>query len=678
LNDTTTFKTTLRGSSSAQDENLTLYLPGTMGVQGQVLTLDSVVNSVGFTDWTTPSGGGGGVTITGSNTNNNLLTANGDATINGEGGLTFDGKDLRQFNEEYPKYEMGISDTNFFRIRMGGMDMLQSTLFELYAPEDYNQAYSFAMNGAPKFSVSNNGTNVVDNLSISNRDALVLNTVTANIIFSNADRITDGYNNTILNFSPVVDATSYITIKNSTTNGPRISAEGIAGEDLMGQNIDLNISCSGTGKIKFYASVVPIQEIDYLGTIFNAPISIGNATDKIKIKCGDSTADHTMILPLIPGTTGQALMIDSVVDATDIYLKYGSTGRLPVVSINDIIGELSPNTIYLCDSSGGSFSLILPHSTVALGDYIEIIDAGGNFGNNPLNLTSDGSYIYLNKALSPIALIPLTRENSTIRCTYTAANKWDVEGDVNFNLSLQNTLKPGITNYISGSFTYNHNLPIFPAIGDIVKVVDSTGNASSGVSTIDCANTSNIIYFGDSPAYANSVSLNRSGMSITFEYVSLNRWQANIHTNDGVWAEYNVIVSADGTNPTFPSNVQINVGMYTIIGKTLHLKYDLYFTDSTGGTTGSGTYAFSLPPGCTIKNTVPNHDFVINNRTLLGNGIVYDSSDDFTAQVLRYDSTKVSINYQNTGVTSNLGGSSGVNFTTPGFGISFTATIPLD
>jgi uncharacterized membrane protein YiaA len=58
LNDPTTFFTTLKGSSSGQTSNLTLYLPESMGVTNNVLKLINVQGSVGFLGW--GSGGGGG------------------------------------------------------------------------------------------------------------------------------------------------------------------------------------------------------------------------------------------------------------------------------------------------------------------------------------------------------------------------------------------------------------------------------------------------------------------------------------------------------------------------------------------------------------------------------------------------------------------------------------------
>lgn len=62
---------------------------------------------------------------------------------------------------------------------------------------------------------------------------------------------------------------------------------------------------------------------------------------------------------------------------------------------------------------------------------------------------------------------------------------------------------------------------------------------------------------------------------------------------DCVWTTYTPTWSSTGTAPTFAGDASF-VGKYVVIGNTVHVRA-YYYTGTSSGTKGTGTYTFGLP-----------------------------------------------------------------------------------
>jgi hypothetical protein len=79
----------------------------------------------------------------------------------------------------------------------------------------------------------------------------------------------------------------------------------------------------------------------------------------------------------------------------------------------------------------------------------------------------------------------------------------------------------------------------------------------------------------------------------------------NVINNDlsptGVtWTSFTTTITGSITNPTTGTNT--TKSYYAVIEKTLYISF--YYSQTTAGTAGSGSYRFSIPPGFTINTTL--------------------------------------------------------------------------
>jgi hypothetical protein len=65
------------------------------------------------------------------------------------------------------------------------------------------------------------------------------------------------------------------------------------------------------------------------------------------------------------------------------------------------------------------------------------------------------------------------------------------------------------------------------------------------------------------------------------------------------WTSYTTTITATTTNPTYSGTIR---SWYILISKTLFINF--FYSQTTAGTVGSGTYLFNLPPGFTINTTI--------------------------------------------------------------------------
>lgn len=220
--------------------------------------------------------------------------------------------------------------------------------------------------------------------------------------------------------------------------------------------------------------------------------------------------------------------------------------------------------------------------------------------------------------------------------------------------------------YISSAGVYNLTLPASPALGDIIEIIDGSGGIASSSPSI-VRSGSQVIYTGDGSQTSFTMSIN--GMRCILEYTGSNRWNMSVSTNDGVWnSGYTMSITGSTTNPA-KGTVSIDNCKYTVIGKTMYIRYDFYTTGA--GSNGSGTYLFNLPSGFTA-----NYISSSAKINIVGTGFVndYAVSGESVYAVL-YSATQIALRLSSN--TSNYVGSSNYSLSTTSVSYSFTCNISL-
>jgi hypothetical protein len=193
--------------------------------------------------------------------------------------------------------------------------------------------------------------------------------------------------------------------------------------------------------------------------------------------------------------------------------------------------------------------------------------------------------------------------------------------------------------YITSSGTYTLTLPASPSLGDLIEITDGTGALTSNVATITRAGSQNIL-IGD--ISVTSFDMNRNGMKCKLEYVNTNRWSMTTSTNEGIWQTYTLNIGAVTTAPT-KANVVKDVAQYSVVGKTLNVRYD--YRQSAAGTAGNGRYLFPLPTGYTTNLTSGTH----SESYIVGYGVVIRTGARSSVSVEVYDGTNLSLRQLNAG-----------------------------
>jgi len=230
--------------------------------------------------------------------------------------------------------------------------------------------------------------------------------------------------------------------------------------------------------------------------------------------------------------------------------------------------------------------------------------------------------------------------------------------------------------YISTAGVYNLTLPASPAFGDLIEITDGSGGIATSSPTIQRAG-SQVIYTGDSSA--NSFVMNRNGMKCKLEYTASNRWNMTVATNEGIWGTYTIAVA--GGTAAFSGSALKNVSTYTVIGKTLYVRFDYYHDSTHVGTSGTGTYTFTLPSGYSIASAITAMNTLTDtkNNFSVGSGFIQVGTATAGLQVIVYDSTHLSL-ISTTDATANYVGGSYKPLGSAGvaYSLSFNAVIPLD
>ena len=210
----------------------------------------------------------------------------------------------------------------------------------------------------------------------------------------------------------------------------------------------------------------------------------------------------------------------------------------------------------------------------------------------------------------------------------------------------------------------------------MIEITDGSGGIASSSPTIVRAG-SQVIYVGDSSA--TSFVMNRNGMKCKLEYTASNRWNMTVMTNEGIWGTYTIVVA--GGTAAFSGSALKNVSTYTVIGKTLYVRFDYYHSSSSVGTSGTGTYTFTLPSGYSIASAITAMNTLTDtkNNFSVGSGFIQVGTATAGLQVIVYDSTHLSL-ISTTDATANYVGGSYKPLGSAGvaYSLSFNAVIPLD
>ncbi len=199
------------------------------------------------------------------------------------------------------------------------------------------------------------------------------------------------------------DVTSNTPVTNGINNFTSASND-VSGVGLL--DYILHISTTTTYSIKLYASQVASNY--GLGSKLN-----------INTSAGTNTPANYEVYTILQITKYDDPITSGVVSVLNTYNRN---------TISTTTNPLAVNTIYSCNTNGGAFTVTLPSSAPAQGDYIELIDANGTFGTNNLTINTGGSHqMYVNTNTVGATSLVITANNAKIKCTYANTNRWCIE-----------------------------------------------------------------------------------------------------------------------------------------------------------------------------------------------------------------------------------------------------------
>jgi len=281
--------------------------------------------------------------------------------------------------------------------------------------------------------------------------------------------------------------------------------------------------------------------------------------------------------------------------------------------IVSILANMQSNSIYFTNTVNSECHLILPE-TALLGDSIMIIDYASSFNIN--------NCIISGKLNGSIDTLTLDVQNSIVRLIYAGGDQgWMLFSATDNSLTFNPELLIATTNFssmlVSGDMSVSSNstifvnskiqpitiaLPSFPAIGDIVRIVDiaSTFNINN------CTITAGSI---DINSISENILLDESNKNSIFIYV-----------NDQIgWLFYSSDLALCDLLPNMTSS-NLAVDQFRIVTTNVTLaNFEMVFID-----TRTGPVSLTLPLNSVIGNQIIIFDlylnFSANHCTLINNG----------------------------------------------------------